>query len=119
MGHSVARPVIVDVPANAITINIPVNRHASRTTFQIDLTGANTFSVESTLDTILWSDAALVAVNLQPRGGDVVDPSDAAWVEELASASVDAQFQLNSPVAALRVIKTVGAGTAKVRIQQA
>ncbi len=118
MSNSTARPVVVSIPAGAITKDIPLNRHADRTTIGVAITGANTYSIDSTLDTVLWDTVALKAVNLQPRTGDVVDTGSANWVEELASGSVTASLTLNAPVAAIRIVKSGGAGTAEVRIQQ-
>lgn len=116
---SYARPVSASIPAGAATVVIPLNRYAARSHIQVDVTGANTFSIDSTLDTILWDQTVVdAAVNLQPRGDDVAGPSTAAWVEEQASGGVDSTLKLNSPVAAIRIVKTVGAGTALVRIQQ-
>lgn len=119
MGHGYARPVSASVPAGAATIVIPLNRYASRSHIEVSLTGANTFSIDSTLDTILWEQAVLDgAVNLQPRGDDVDDPTTAAWVEEQASGTADVTLKLNAPIAAIRIVKSVGAGTAEVRVQQ-
>lgn len=119
MGHGYARPVSASVVAGANTVVIPLNRYASRSHIQVALTGANTFSIDSTLDNILWNTATLAsAVNLQPNSPDDADPTTAAWVEEQASGTADVTLKLNSPIAAIRVVKTVGAGTAEVRVQQ-
>lgn len=118
MSHSTARPIVVNIIAGAVTKNIPLNRHASRTRIDVVLTGANTFSIDETLDTILWDATALTAINLQPRTGDVTDPTTANWVEVQASAAASSTLVLNSPVAAIRIVKSLGAGTAEVRIQQ-
>lgn len=114
-----SRPIVGSIAAGVVTTVIPVNRYASRTHIQVALTGANTFSIESTLDNILWDQAVLDgAVNLQPNSAEDDDPSTAAWVEELASGTVDVTLKLDSPIAAVRILKTVGAGTAAYRIQQ-
>ena len=121
MGHSTARPVVISMVLGAAeTANIPLNRHASRTHIQVILTGANTFSIDSTQDSIHFSTAVLAsAVNLQPNNASRQDPGTASWMEEQASASADSTLKLNSPVAAVRIVKTAGAGSAEVRIQQA
>jgi hypothetical protein len=120
MGRSYSRPVSASLVAGANTVNIPLNRHASRTHIQVILTGANTFSIDSTLDSIHFSTAVLAsAVNLQPNNPSRQDPSNANWSEELPSAAVAADVHLNAPVAAIRIVKSAGAGTAEVRIQQA
>lgn len=117
MAH--ARPIAGSIAAGAVTKAIPLNRHASRTSVDVVLTGVNTFSIESTLDSIHWNTADLAsAINLQPRGASYADPTTAAWVEEQASASATSTLKLNQPVAAIRIVKTVGAGTAEYRIQQ-
>jgi len=119
MGGSYSRPVQGNIVAGAVTVNIPLNRHANRTHLQVVLTGANTFSVDSTQDSIHWDQAVLdSAVNLQPPNSIRADPSTAIWEEEQASGTVDLSLKLNAPVAALRIVKTVGAGTAVYRIQQ-
>lgn len=121
MGRSYSRPVSASVVAGAVTVNIPLNRHASRTHIQVILTGANTFSIDSTLDSIHFSTAVLAsAVNLQPNNESRQDPSNANWSEEQASTvDTPADIHLNAPVAAIRIVKSAGAGTAEVRIQQA
>jgi len=120
MGHAYARPIVTALIAGANTVNIPLNRHASRTHIQVILTGANTFSIDSTLDSIHFSTAVLAsAVNLQPNNASRQDPANANWSEELASAvDTAADVHLNAPVAAIRIVKSAGAGTAEVRIQQ-
>ena len=119
MGHNYSRPHTTSIPAGAVTVVIPLNRYSARTHVQVALTGANTFSIDSTLDTVLWDQAVIDgAVNLQPRGDDVADPTTAAWVEEQASGTADVTLKLDSPIAAIRVVKSVGAGTALVRVQQ-
>jgi hypothetical protein len=119
MGYAYARPISSSVPAGAATVVIPLNRYAARSHIQVAITGANTFSIDSTLDTVLWDQSVIDgAANLQPRGDDVADPSTAAWVEEQASGSASVTLKLNSPVAAIRIVKSVGAGTAEVRVQQ-
>jgi len=120
MGRSYARPVNASVVAGANTVNIPLDRYANRTHIQVILTGANTFSIDSTLDSILFSTAVLAsAVNLQPNNPARQDPSTANWSEELPSAvDTPADVHLNAPVAAIRIVKSAGAGTAEVRVQQ-
>lgn len=119
MSHSTARPVVTSVIAGAVTKVIPLNRHASRTRIDVVLTGANTFSIDETLDTVLW-DAAVIASawNVAGRTGDVTDPTTANWAEIQVSASASSSLVLNSPIAAIRIVKSAGAGTAEVRIQQ-
>lgn len=116
---SYSRPVVGSIAAGAVTTVIPLNRYAARSHIQVAITGANTFSIDSTLDNILWDAAPLAnAVNLQPNSPEDSDPSTAAWVEEQASGSASVTLKLNSPVAAIRIVKTVGAGTAEYRVQQ-
>ena len=119
MGFSYSRPIRRQLAAGANTIVIPLNRHASRTHVQVVLTGANTFSIDSTQDTVLWDQSVIDnAVNLQPRDA-LADPASAVWAEEQASGSATSLLKLNSPVAAIRIVKTTGAGTAEIRVQQA
>lgn len=116
---SYSRPTVGSIAAGAVTTVVPLNRYSARTHIQVDLTGANTFSIDSTLDNVLWNTATLAsAVNLQPNSPEDADPTAAAWVEEQASGSVDVTLKLNSPIAAIRIVKTVGAGTAEYRVQQ-
>ena len=116
---SYSRPVTSSVAAGANTVYIPLNRYSNRSHIQVALTGANTFSIESTLDTILWDAASLAGnANLQNRQDGYAAPASAAWVEEQASGTASVTLKLDSPVAAIRIVKTVGAGTAAVRIQQ-
>jgi len=119
MSHSTARPVVGETAAGTGATYIPVNRHASRTNIHIDAIGTVTFTVDSTLDTILWDATALAAINMQPNRGDQVAPASAFWVNEIASGSADADVQLNAPVAAIRINITAGTGSVGYRIQQA
>ncbi len=114
-----SRPITGSIAAGAVTVNIPLNRHAGRTKIDVVLTGANTFSIDSTQDSIHFdTETDPVPVNFAKLSADHVPPASAQWVEEQASASATSTLALNSPVAAVRIVKTVGAGTAEYRIQQ-
>lgn len=119
MSHSTARPVVGVTAAGTGATYIPLNRHASRTNIHVVANGTVTFTVDSTLDTILWDATALQAVNLTGLSADHVAPANALWVNEIASGSVSADAQLNSPVGAVRIDITAGTGTVGFRIQQA
>jgi hypothetical protein len=111
MGHTRRRPITGTTPVGVGATYIIVEAAADDTNVQIVANGTVTFTVDSTLQNILYSTAAQAAINLSsPSDPDrYVDPTNAVWTEQLASAGVDANVTMvNEPIFALRINITAG-----------
>lgn len=122
MGHTRRRPITGQTAANVVAATyIVVEASADDTRIQVVANGTVTFTVDSTLQNIMYSTAAQGTWNVsQPRDSDrYVDPAAAVWTEELASGSVSAVVELiNQPIFAIRINQTAGTGSVSYHILQ-
>jgi len=116
--HLASRPIVGETAAGVGATYIIVDRYQDDINVQVTANGTVTFTVDWTIDNILWDTAAQAAVNLQNRP-DLVDPASAAWTNLIGSGGVDAAAQLDNTVFALRIDITAGTGSVAYRIAQA
>jgi hypothetical protein len=110
MGHSRRRPIVGTTPVGVGITYIVVEMFNDDTNVQVVANGTVTFTVDSTLENILYDATAKAAHNVGNPNGRYVAPTDAVWTNQLASAGVSANFQMiNEPVFALRINITAGA----------
>jgi len=121
MGHSRRRPFTGETVAGVGATYIPVEAFQSDTDVQVVAVGTVTFTVDTTLENIMYDTAAQAAVNLrQPRDSSrYVDPASAVWTNLIASGAVSARAALtDAPVFAVRINITAGTGSVRYAITQ-
>jgi hypothetical protein len=121
MGHTRRRPIVGQTAANVVAATyIVVEASSDDTRIQVVANGTVTFTVDSTLQNIMYDAATQAAWNV--GGGDpdrYVVPASAVWTEELASGSVSAVVEIiNQPVFAIRINQTAGTGSVSYHILQ-
>lgn len=119
MGHRRTRPIIGETAAGTGITYIVVDQACDDTNVQVTAEGTVTFTVDWTNENILYDATAKSAVNVGNPNGRYVAPTDATWVNLIASGSADANAQFSSPIFAIRVNITAGTGTVKYYINQA
>lgn len=122
MGHTRRRPITGRTADGVGITYIVVEMAADDTNVQVVANGTVTFTVDSTLENILYDTATQAAINLSSPGDPdrYIDPTDAVWENQLASGSISANFQMVSePVFALRVNVTAGTGSVTYTVLQA
>lgn len=122
MGHARRRPFVGTTPAGVGAHYIPVEAFEDDTNIQVIANGTVTFTVDSTVQNILYDTAAIAAVNIGPQVAEsdrYVDPASAVWTNVIASGSASANAQLaNEPIFALRINITAGTGSVSYHITQ-
>ena len=118
MGHSRRRPFTGETPAGVGITYIPVEAFQANTNVQAVAVGTVTFTVDTTLENILYDAAAKAAVNISDDSR-YVDPASAAFTNLIASGSVDATASVNdTPIFAVRINITAGTGSVRYAITQ-
>ena len=120
MGRSRRRPFTGETPAGVGITYIPVEAFMSDTDVQVVAIGTVTFTVDTTLENIMYDTATQAAINMQPQGpGRYVDPASAVWTNLIASGAVSARAALtDAPVFAVRINITAGTGSVRYAITQ-
>lgn len=119
MGHSRRRPFVGETPAGVGITYIPVEVFQANTNVQAIAVGTVTFTVDTTLENILYDTAAQAAVNLQGDSSRYVDPASAVFTNLIASGSVSATASVNdTPIFAVRINITAGTGSVRYAITQ-
>lgn len=121
MGHTRRRPFTGVTPAGVNATYIVVEASLDDTSITVDPVGAATFTVDYTLDNILFDTAAQAAWNLSMANdpGRYVDPGDALFTNVIASGAVQAVGSVaNIPIFAIRINQTAGAGSVRYAITQ-
>ena len=119
MGHSRKRPIVGETPAGTGATYIVLEAFEDDTNIQVIANGTVTFTVDSTVQNILYDTAAQAAVNVSNPNGRYVDPASAVWTNIITTGSADANVQLqNEPVFALRINITAGTGSVSYHITQ-
>lgn len=121
MGHSRNRTFTGETPTGTGAHYIVVESFNDDSNVQVIANGTVTFTVDHTVQNILFDTAAQSAVNLvQPTDPErYVDPGSAIWTELIASGTVSANAQLaNEPVFAFRIDITAGTGSVSYHIAQ-
>lgn len=121
--HARSRPIVGRTPDGIGAHYIVVDGYQDDLNIQVVANGTVTFTVDSTLQNILYSTAAQAAVNVggqtPPEQDRYVDPASAVWTNEIASGSADARDTIVGPVFAIRINITVGTGSVSYHIAQA
>lgn len=121
MGHTRRRPITGRTADGVGITYIVVEPSVEDTHMQVVANGTVTFTVDSTLQNIMYDATALAAANLNsPADTDrYVAPTDAVWTNELASGSVTAKVSIVSePIFALRINITAGTGSVTYTVLQ-
>lgn len=121
MGHSRRRPFTGQTPTGVGITYIVVEAFEDDTNIQVVANGTVTFTVDTTIENIMYDAAAQAAVNLSsPSDPDrYVAPTAAQWDNVIASGSVTANVALaNVPVFAVRINITAGTGSVSYAIAQ-
>ena len=123
MGHDRVRPITGTTPAGVGATYIVVESFQDDTQVQVIANGTVTFTVDSTIQNILYDATALAAVNV--GGGNAgnpndryVAPVDATWANEIVSGSADAAVTLTELVFAIRINITAGTGSVTYTVAQ-
>lgn len=124
MGHNLLgrnRPIVGETPAGVGATYIVVEGYEDDVNIQCTVNGTVTYTVDYTLQNIMYDDAALKAVNLQNRDpARYVAPTSATWINEIATGSADANSAMtDTPIFAIRVNITAGTGSVSYAIAQA
>ena len=118
MGNSRKRPFTGETPAGVGTTVIPVEAFLDNTNVQVIAVGTVTFTVDTTVENVLYDAAAKAAVNVSDDSR-YVDPVDAVWTNLIASGGVSATAVLNhTPIFAVRINITAGTGSVRYAITQ-
>ncbi len=90
------------------------------TNIQCVANGTVTFTVDSTVQNIMYDATALNAVNMNSALDTTryVAPTSAVWTNQIASGSVSVNGQVNTPVFAYRINITAGTGSVTYHIKQ-
>lgn len=123
MGHKPRnRPIVGTTPAGVGAKYIVVEQDADDYTIQVIANGTVTFTVDWTVQNILYDAAAIQAVNIRPQVAEAdryVDPASAVWNNLIATGSANANADLDFPVFAFRINITAGTGSVTYTIMQA
>ena len=123
MGCGRYRPITGTTPAGTGATYIVVECEEN-SSIQVIANGTVTFTVDYTLENILYDATAQSAVNIGNPNGRYVAPASAVWTNLIASGSADAQAALvdgsgNQIVPfAFRINITVGTGSVTYTITQ-
>ena len=121
MGHSRRRP-FTGVTADGIGIKyIVVEAFEDDTNIQVIANGTVTFTVDVTIENIMYDAATKGAANIASPADDsrYVDPTSAVWTNVIASGIVSATVALaNQPIFAVRINITAGTGSVRYAIAQ-
>jgi hypothetical protein len=115
---SYSRPIVGTTATGTGATYIVLSRYSELTNINLVANGTVTFTVDSTIDNILWDATALTAVNLQTNDSSMSDPASAFWVNEVASGSVNASARISTPIFGIRIDITAGTGSVSYQIQQ-
>ncbi len=121
MGHTRRRPITGTTPVGVGATYIVVEASLDDTNIQVVANGTVTFTVDSTLQNIMYDAAAQAAWNVANNDSDrYVDPASAIWTSQLASGAVSANVIIpNEPIFAIRIDVTAGvAGSVTYTILQ-
>jgi len=119
MGDTRIRPFTGTTPAGVGITYVPVEAGKQDSDIQVVANGTVTFTVDTTLQNILYDATALAAVNLQGDSSRYVAPASAVWTNLIASGSVSARAQLtDQAVFAFRINITAGTGSVSYSILQ-
>lgn len=88
MGHSRLRPITGTTPVGVGATYIVVDPFSSDTTIQCVANGTVTFTVDYTLQNILYDATAQAAVNIGNPNDRFVAPASAIWTNQIASGSI-------------------------------
>jgi len=123
MGHNYLgrnRPIVGETPAGVGATYIVVEGYEDDVNIQVVANGTVTFTVDFTLQNILYDATAIAAVNVGNAEGRYVDPASAVWINEIASGVISAQSTMtDTPIFALRINVTAGTGSVGYVIAQA
>ena len=123
MGHNYLgrnRPIVGETPAGVGATYIVVEGYEDDVNIQVIANGTVTFTVDFTLQNILYDATAIAAVNIGNAEGRYVDPASAVWINEIASGVISAQSTMtDTPIFALRINVTAGTGSVSYVIAQA
>lgn len=123
MGHNYLgrnRPIVGETPAGVGATYIVVEGYEDDVNIQVVANGTVTFTVDFTLQNILYDATAIAAVNVGNAEGRYVDPASAVWINEIASGAISAQSTMtDTPIFALRINVTAGTGSVGYVIAQA
>ena len=123
MGHNLLgrnRPIVGETPAGVGATYVVVEGYEDDINIQVIANGTVTFTVDWTLQNILYDAAAIAAVNIRNDEGRYVDPASAVWINEIASGVISAQSTLTDrPIFAFRINVTAGTGSVSYTIAQA
>jgi hypothetical protein len=123
MGHNYLgrnRPIVGETPAGVGATYIVVEGYEDDVNIQVIANGTVTFTVDYTLQNILYDATAIAAVNIGNAEGRYVDPASAVWINEIASGSASTQSTMtDTPIFALRINVTAGTGSVGYVIAQA
>ena len=121
MGRSRRRP-FTGVTADGTGIKyIVVEAFESDTNIQVIANGTVTFTVDTTIENIMYDAATKDAINIASPADDsrYVDPTSAVWTNVIASGIVSATVALVSqPIFAVRINITAGTGSVRYAITQ-
>lgn len=120
MGHvrTRMRPITGTTPAGTGITYVVVEAFEDDTQIQVIANGTVTFTVDSTLQNILYDAAAQSAVNIGNPNDRYVAPTAAVWANEIVSGSVDAAVAITKLVFAIRINITAGTGSVTYTIAQ-
>lgn len=117
MGHTRRRPFTGETAAGVGITYIPVEL-LSDTNIQVVAVGTVTFTVDTTLENIMYDATGLAAVNVSDSSRYIA-PTAAEWTNVIASAGVTASVALtDTPIFAVRINITAGTGSVRYAIAQ-
>jgi hypothetical protein len=112
------RPITGTTPAGTGATYIVVESFEDDTEVRVIANGSVTFTVDSTVQNILYDATAQAAVNVGNPNDRYVAPASAVWANEIVSGSADAAATLTNLVFAIRINITAGTGSVTYTVAQ-
>jgi hypothetical protein len=119
MGHRRKRPYTGTTPAGVGIHYIVVETFLTDTRIAVIANGTVTFTVDSTIQNILYTAVDQAAVNVASDADRYIAPTAAVWANEIASGSANAEVSItDKPIFAVRINITAGTGSVTYTINQ-
>lgn len=118
MGHSRRRPIVGRTADGVGAKYIVVESFQDDMSAQFVANGTVTYTVDSTIQNILFDSAQQAAVNATAEEDRYVAAASAIWTNEQATGSVSGIVTLTKVVFAIRINITAGTGSVSYHIAQ-
>lgn len=118
MGHARRRPIVGRTADGVGAHYIVVEANERPTSVQVVANGTVTFTVDTTIQNILFDSAQTAAVQANAEQDRYVAAGSAVWNNLIASGTVSANATIDAPVFAIRIDITAGTGSVSYHVTQ-